>query len=69
MPGIGLNITFDFHEVNPDGSRCSSCGQIIITSMHKLYVSVNTSEPTNFDMIPSKYQFCEDCKIKVETKL
>ena len=64
MPGIGLGVTYEFHEVPSDGSLCSTCGREIFGNMYKFYLSVNNGDPLDFELIPSKYQFCEPCKKK-----
>ncbi len=61
--GIGIGVSFEFHEQPTDGSYCSKCGEIIVNSMYKLYLSVNTGDPLGFELLPSKYQYCEPCKI------
>ena len=68
MPGIGINISFEFEEQTPDGSLCSKCEGEIINSMYRLLVSVNSGDPLGFEMLPSKYVFCEACKVKTESK-
>lgn len=69
MPGIGIGIgvSFEFHQLPPDGSVCNKCGQLIIKSMYKFYLSVNNPrDPLGFELIETKYQFCEPCKMEAE---
>jgi hypothetical protein len=64
--GIGIGVSFEFHEVDPDGSLCSQCKTVIEKSMYKLYLSVNTGDELGFELIPSKYIYCESCKVNSE---
>ena len=66
MPGIGIGISFEFEELPADGRECHKCGTEINKSMYRLHLSVNTGDPLGFELIPSKYFFCEDCKILTE---
>ena len=66
MPGIGIGVSFEYHEQPSDGSLCSQCGKEIFGNMHQLYLSVNTGDPLGFTLLPSKYKYCEICKIKSE---
>lgn len=66
MPGIGIGISFEFHEQPADGSFCNKCGKEIFGNMFKFYLSVNTGDPLRFELIESKYNFCEPCKIESE---
>lgn len=68
MPGFGINITFEFEELPSDGRLCSKCETEIEKSMYRLLVSVNSGDPLGFEFIPSKYVFCEACKVKTESK-
>jgi len=67
MPGIGLGISFVINEEPTDGSHCTTCEGIIITKMHKLYLSVDSSlSETGFELIDTTKQFCEYCKPELE---
>jgi hypothetical protein len=64
MPGIELNISFEYHEVPADGSYCSVCDKEIFGKMYKYYLSVNKGDPLSFDLLPTRYVFCEPCKMR-----
>jgi hypothetical protein len=66
MPGIEIGISLIFVEEDTNGSFCSVCNEIIITKMHKLYISVNSGDSLDFDLLPTKYQMCTPCKIESE---
>lgn len=69
MPGIGIGVSFEFHELPADGSYCSTCNHEIFGQMHKFYLSVNNPrDPLDFEFIPSKYQLCTPCKIEAEKR-
>lgn len=63
MPGIGIGISLILEETDPDGSYCSSCGELIVTKVHKLYFSIDSSlSVTGFILEPTNKQFCTACK-------
>ena len=66
MPGIGIDLSFEFHEQPADGSFCSKCEKEIFGNMFVFYLSVNSGDPLSFELLPSKYKFCEPCKIASE---
>ena len=69
MPGgIGIGLSFEFEELPADGSLCNTCGLVIKKSMYRLHLSVNTGDPLGFELLPSKYVFCESCKVNAEKR-
>lgn len=66
MPGIGIGVSFILDAVPTDCTPCSTCGEPIVTTMHKLYLSVNSSlSETGFDLIDTNRVYCETCKPEI----
>ena len=62
-----LGVKIVFNEEEPDGTFCSECGHLIITKMHRLYLSVENGSELGFELLSGKIKLCEPCKIEYES--
>ncbi len=64
---IGLGISFIFHDVDTDFSLCSKCREVIVTRIHKLYLSIDTRlSESGFELGETNCQFCQSCHDTME---